>query len=102
MKNRPVHRERTGEHQYPVLKIPPPNASEAELVAHFIKAGTAFAQAPYADAIYLCLTCNRLGENTTGKKENPAGRNRFCSDECEAVFTRRWTLYAAHQAPEKG
>lgn len=101
MTKRPMHRARTGERQYPVLKIPPPTASEAELVKHFVESSKAFALTQYEDSIHLCLTCNRIGENTCGKHGNPGGRHRFCSPECEAVFNRRWALYAAHRAPEK-
>jgi hypothetical protein len=86
----------------PILTLPAADASENELVEHFKKSAIVLACLPYDDAVHCCLTCCKLGENITGKKDNPAGRNRFCSDECEARFTRRWALYNASRAPEKG
>jgi endogenous inhibitor of DNA gyrase (YacG/DUF329 family) len=81
-----------------LLKLPRADASESELIKHFAAVGKVFASVPHDVALDLCNTCTKDGENVTGKKDNPAGRNRFCSDECEAVFTRRWALYAAHHA----
>lgn len=92
-----MSRTRTSGTDYPVLALPKPDATEGELSAHFKQVGLVLASAPYDDAIHLCLTCCRIGENVTGKKNSPSGRNRFCSDACEAAYDRRWTLYAARR-----
>ncbi len=76
-----------------VLKIPRDDAQESELVTHFRSIAEVFASVPYTVAVELCFTCLKEGENITGKANNPSDRNRFCSDECEAVFDRRWKLY---------
>lgn len=68
-----------------ILSIPPPDASKHELIAHFRIVGSRFACIPYIDSIHLCQVCCRQGENVTGKEGNPGGRNRYCSDACEAV-----------------
>lgn len=80
------------------LKLPSADANEHELVAHFSMVGTIFASVSHEVALDLCNTCCRDGENVTGKKNNPGDRNRFCSDECEALFVRRWALYTARRA----
>ncbi len=79
--------------EIPVLKIPRADAEESELIAHFRVTAAWFSTVSYDKAIDLCFTCLKDGENVTGKASSPSGRNRFCSDECEAVFDRRWKLY---------
>lgn len=69
-----------------ILAIPSPESSFNELREHFKITNARLACLPHEDAIHACLTCLRQGENTCGKTGNPAGRNRFCSGECEAVF----------------
>ena len=80
-----------------VLHLPKADASESELVEHFKKVGGIFACITYDVAIYLCITCCKDGENTFGKKGSASDRNRFCSAECEALWERRWALYATRK-----
>lgn len=68
------------------LGRPAPDATASQLREHFVLTNTHFALLVYEDAIHTCLVCGLLGENKCGKANSPSGRNRFCSDECEAVF----------------
>lgn len=68
------------------LGRPSLDASHNELREHFVTAGAVFAMLNHEDALHSCLVCGLLGENVNGKDKNPGGRNRFCGDECEAVF----------------
>lgn len=83
------------------LEIPAPGAPRADLIQHFRLMNSVLASFPYDRAIHLCHTCGREGENICGKADNPAGRNRYCSEACEALARRHRGLPFKSEGKQK-
>jgi len=85
------------------LTLPDEDATYSVLSQHFSKLRDISACISYDDAIIMCRTCGREGENSVKGStdfDKSYGRPRFCSQPC-ADLNARWVSLMPKPSTEK-